>query len=394
MERYDFVFIGGGHNSLTAAAYLAKAGESVIVLEQRDIIGGACMTVDGSTLPGLLPGFKISTHSQSHIWLHLGPVPKDLELEKYGARWIFPDPAYATVFSDGSSIVQYKDVDRTAKQIEKFSKRDAKRYRELYKEYRGLLNMIINSWFSSPAPYSQIFAPLEGTETGKNLVKMMLQSCKDIANQLFESEQMKVFIMHAATQGANPQDVNGTGLMFLLLSLTMADLPWGVPVGGSNMIAQALKRFIDAHGGKVICSKLVTKIIVENKKAVGVELSDGERIGANKAVVSSAGTQQTVLELIGRESFSDSTVYKAEGYRWDINSAILPIVLLKESLDWKAAEKEPDLNKTAVLIACGCDTLEEMQISTNDIKENRLNRIPFGITYQPSKVAPSIAPGG
>src|SRR3990172_6715123 len=115
MEKYDIVVIGGGINALTSAGYLSKSGLKVILLEAQNIVGGGAMTSELT-----LPGFKHNTHSQMHSWIHGGPVYKDLELEKYGCKYIFPDPQYACVFKNGKSIVLYLDIDKTCKEVEKF----------------------------------------------------------------------------------------------------------------------------------------------------------------------------------------------------------------------------------------------------------------------------------
>ncbi|MDY6862562.1 MAG: FAD-dependent oxidoreductase, partial [Thermodesulfobacteriota bacterium] len=126
MNDYDVVIIGGGHNGLTCGCYLAKSGQKVGVFERRHNIGGGCCTEEMT-----LPGFKHNLHSFIHGGLHSGPVYKDLELEKYGSRYLFPETQWGMVFEDGRALVQYKDIDRTCKEIEKFSLKDAGTYKEV-----------------------------------------------------------------------------------------------------------------------------------------------------------------------------------------------------------------------------------------------------------------------
>ena len=106
-KEYDVVFVGAGHNGLTCAAYLSKAGLKTINFERREVIGGACTTEEIT-----LPGFKHNTHSTMHTWIFMGPVYNDLELEKYGAKYIFPEAGYAVLFSDENSLIAYnRDLD-------------------------------------------------------------------------------------------------------------------------------------------------------------------------------------------------------------------------------------------------------------------------------------------
>ncbi|MDY6861441.1 MAG: NAD(P)-binding protein, partial [Thermodesulfobacteriota bacterium] len=162
--EYEIVLIGSGHNALACGAYLARAGKKVIVLEKLPYIGGGVVTVDGEgvKIPGtnhiagkLLPGFKVNLHSLMHEWLFQGPVYYDLELEKYGAEYVFQDRIMAHVFEDGSSIIHYKDLDLMAKEIERFSPKDAKRYHEFISEYMGVMEILSTSLFTPPIPDSQ-----------------------------------------------------------------------------------------------------------------------------------------------------------------------------------------------------------------------------------------------
>jgi phytoene dehydrogenase-like protein len=124
--RYDVAVIGGGHNGLTCACYLAKAGLKVIVLERRHIVGGAVCTEDD-----LIEGYKIDVGSSAHIMIHLTPVVKDLELEKFGLEYIDCDPfAFAPMPDGAGAIYFWKDVDKTCESIAKISPVDAERYKK------------------------------------------------------------------------------------------------------------------------------------------------------------------------------------------------------------------------------------------------------------------------
>jgi len=185
-EKYDLIVVGGGHNGLACAAYLAKAGLKAIVLERRNLIGGGVMTEEHE-----LPGFKHNTHSAMHEWIFAGPVYYDLELKKYGSLYKFA-PGLAHVFEDGSSLILYRDIDKTCKQIEKFSKKDAKVYKEMVSTFYEYFELLCTTWvFNPPMPPSKFAALLEGTDSGRNILRMMYSHPLHIIKQLFENEKVK-----------------------------------------------------------------------------------------------------------------------------------------------------------------------------------------------------------
>jgi len=133
-ESYDVVVVGGGHNGLACAGYLAKAGKRVLVLEARGVPGGGCATEEVAA-----PGFRHNFHSNFHGIIHMGPVYRDLELERYGARYVWPENQFAHVFPDGRAIVCSRSVERTAASISRFSRADAQTFRDLAQVYRDVL---------------------------------------------------------------------------------------------------------------------------------------------------------------------------------------------------------------------------------------------------------------
>lgn len=146
-DSYDVVLVGGGHNGLTCACYLAKAGKKVLVLEARDVIGGGCATQEVAA-----PGFRHNFHSNFHGIIHMGPVFTDLELERYGASYVWPENQFGHVFPDGKALVWSRDLDETVRRVRRFSRRDAATVRDLAHLYLRVLDEgFIPAMFSSPS---------------------------------------------------------------------------------------------------------------------------------------------------------------------------------------------------------------------------------------------------
>ena len=139
-DTYDFVVIGSGHNELTTAAYLAKAGQKILVLERNDWFGGGVVTKEI-----IAPGFKFDLHSSLHVNIQANPLILRDELQllaKYGLKYLYPDAVYSTIFDDQTSIITYKDIDRTCKSIAKISPRDADAYRRFAEMSKKIVPLV------------------------------------------------------------------------------------------------------------------------------------------------------------------------------------------------------------------------------------------------------------
>jgi phytoene dehydrogenase-like protein len=343
-ESYDVVFIGSGHNGLICAAYLAKAGLKTINLERREVIGGGAATEEVT-----LPGFKHNVHSTYHGFIQLGPVLKDLEVSRYH-KYVFPDPPWCLVFSDKRSILQHvgkgiEPIERTCKTIAQFSEKDAKTYKELYKMHYENKDLYIAWMYNPPLPPSQQFYPFEGTEAGRELLRMQLSSYKDVVYELFESDQMRAFMLIAIVQMGVGVEEYGTGQWVPLMVTLEHDPGWGLSVGGSNTLAQALGRIVEENGGKIRVNSEVREIIIKDGVAVGVKLDNGKEIMANKAIVSNIDPAGTFIKLIGEDMLDPEFLKKVKRYRPGI-STITPHYALNDQPRWVAAEKNPDVNKS------------------------------------------------
>lgn len=147
MEAYDVVIIGAGHNGLVCAAYLLKAGYSVLLLEKRPIPGGGATTEE--TMPEEAPGFKFNPCAINHIFIHLGPVVQELELHKYGLEYLYCDPVVFCPHPDGKYFLAHRSVEKTCAEIARYSDRDAQKYAEYVNFWQRFVGSII-PFFNAP----------------------------------------------------------------------------------------------------------------------------------------------------------------------------------------------------------------------------------------------------
>jgi len=264
MAHYDVVIVGAGHNGLTCACYLAKAGRKVLVLERRHIVGGAVCTQDD-----LIPGYRLDVGSSAHIMIHLTPVLRDLELHKFGLEYLEMDPwAYYPILGSGTGISFYRDLDKTCASIAKISPKDAEAYRAFVTHWGELNEGIFETFLKPPSP-GKIF----GTIFKRNLLNFRsrkLWSSMDTSRQLmapygalidelFEHPAMKTALAWLSAQSGPAPSEMATGDM----------LGWNAMIhksgakrakGGSGALTQAMAKCLLSHGGEIICNAQVTEI--------------------------------------------------------------------------------------------------------------------------------------
>ncbi len=280
---YDIVTVGSGHNGLVAAAYLAAAGKKVLVLERNAWFGGGVVTRELT-----VPGFLHDQHSMAHIFIQANPLLKNDELglkAKHGLKYVFPELPMMSVFEDGTTLGLYRDRDRTCEEIARFSKRDAETYRWLADKAAGYLPMIAASLYTQPAPLGATYALLDQSREGRELWRYMQMSSHDLLCELFEHDKVRMHFARVAGENLVSPDEKSTGLGTFVFVAFLEAYGIGVPVGGSGKLTDALIASIQAHGGEVLASTNVERIIVKNGRAAGVVTDDGREFNAKDGVI-------------------------------------------------------------------------------------------------------------
>lgn len=342
---YDAIVIGAGHNGLTCACYLAKAGLNVLVLEDYHSIGGMTLTEEIT-----LPGFKSDVHAFGYSLATLSPVPYELNLKSYGFELIHPEVSLSHIFpNDHGYISMHKSLDRTLKSIQRYSDKDARSWKKIFDEYLANRKYLISALNSPPAyplghtkgtsanDDNDLFEEKITAEEGENY-RRRSQSMRSWCDEHFESDEIKAMLgSFAAFVGLSPDDGGGGDLCYLFATI-IQDGGNNVVKGGFVNLPMALAAYLKSKGGQIMTSSRVKRILIENGRAVGVKLADGKIIGAKKLIASSTDPATLILKLIG-EDYVDTRL-SASIRRLEWGDSIFGIYLaLNEPLEYKSGQE-------------------------------------------------------
>ena len=332
---HDIIIVGGGHNGLTSAAYLADAGIDVLILERRDVVGGAAVTEE------LIPGFRFSTASMFCGMLQ-PKVVEDLNLRDYGYDAYSVDPPYTFMFPDNSYLCAWKDPDLFRREMEKFSPKDAdaffeqQRFMQRYQEY-------IRPYFLRKPPSVAEFASQFKTQEEEEAYRMiMFGSAGHFALDNYESDAVRIMAAGLAASG-NDVSLFSKGNMFKALWANMADATgeqgvWGYSRGGMGAITQAMAASAEARGATIRTGAEIEQILVEGDRARGVVLTSGEVVRA-RAVVSNADPKRTFLKLVPGEHVQSGIKRDVDSYKMRGNFAKV-FVALDARPEWACFQGE------------------------------------------------------
>jgi phytoene dehydrogenase-like protein len=276
VHNADVVVAGAGHNSLVAAAYLARAGLSVLVLEARDVVGGNTATEELT-----LPGFRHDSCSTAHNLIQASPAIRELALEEYGLEYIQPDPVVHIPFPDGTWLTQWRDIDRTCEEFAKFSRRDADAYRRLIADYDRVKG-VFGAYRNNPVGR----APRPADVLDGRWQRRLQMSAWDVIRAEFRDEHTQAFMLWMSAMTVQPPERAGTGLLAYSLVYGRQQHSWTLPRGGSVELPLALARLIEDRGGTILTGRRVSGLVLEDGRCAGVETEAGERHLARRAVVS------------------------------------------------------------------------------------------------------------
>jgi phytoene dehydrogenase-like protein len=305
-QRYDAIVVGAGHNGLTAAAYLAKAGRKVLVLEKRPFVGGCCVTEE------VWPGCKVSTASYVNSLLR-PQIIAELELKKHGFAMLPRNPSSFTPFLDGRSLMMGPDPALNHREISKFSKKDADalpKYEAMLMRAADFLEPTLDE--IPPDPWSYKLKDLWHLgklglrlarlgKASQDVIEILTGAAQPILDRWFETEEVKVTLATDAVIGAAATP-SMPGTAYVLFHHVMGECDgargvWGYVRGGMGGISNALASAAQSYGAHIQCNTTVSQFIVRDGEARGVTLANGDQILADK-VLSCLDAQWTFLKLM------------------------------------------------------------------------------------------------
>ena len=282
-DKFDIVVAGGGHNSLICAAYLARAGLRVLVLEAGSVAGGNAITEQM-----ILPGYQFDACSSAHVLFQGSPTLRnnELPLDRYGLHYLFPDPVVTLPFDDGENLTMWRDINRTTEAIARFSTHDSRTYRQLIADYEAV-KKIYGNYRYTPIGYGPTMDDaLMAIPNGALWQRRNRQSALEIVKDYFEEEHVRAFMLWLAFLTSQPIDEPYTGIQAYSIAYGRQTNGWATPAGGSGALPRALVGMIEDLGGQVLTGKKVVELILEGGRCVGARTSSGEAYYADKGVVS------------------------------------------------------------------------------------------------------------
>jgi phytoene dehydrogenase-like protein len=405
-QSYDAVVIGGGHNGLVSAAYLARAGLKTLVLEKRHVLGGAAVTEE------LFPGFRFSVFS--YVVSLLRPeIIRDLQLPKHGLD-ILPLDGTFTPLPEGAGpaagggdyLWRVNDHGRTIRELRRWSASDAEAYEEYGQLMVEMARFIKPILAITPPDITSLdprpMLPLAGLARRFQqlpqrqqavFVQLMTMSAAEFLDQWFETDPLKATMSASGIIGTY-QGVKSPGTAYVLLHHYMGEIDgafraWGIPKGGTGGVSNAIGSAARALGAEIRTDAPVANVIVRGGRAVGVALESGEEIHAD-SILSSLDSRRTFLGLL--ESGTLDPSFEEEVRRFKFRGSSGKVNLAVDRLpDFSALPGEGEHLRGAISFS---PSIDEMETAYDDAKYGRFSRKPYIDMIIPTLVDPSMAPPG
>jgi phytoene dehydrogenase-like protein len=390
-KQYDVVVVGAGHNGLTTAAYLARAGAKVLVVERRHETGGALVTEEFS-------GYRFNLHANYMLMLDVAPPYRDLGLEEDGCVYIRPEAEASLLMKNGDALTLYADLERSVESIRRFSTKDSERYREIYLAYKEIAEAyLIPATYGRPVGSAQLAATYMESELGQKILKVSEMTPEEICESWgFETPALGALLLYLICMwGIDPKESNSSYLVPLyfnrMLNATLVK-------GGSHRLSSTLQKAGILAGMDVCENHEVKRFIVENGVAKAVEIAptgcDGPltRIDA-RAIVTSTDPTTTFGQFIPEQEVAKRSklcLNTARHWEWEQSSLFLCHLALRRKPRFKAEDADSGVAKSFIRVF-GVETPEDVVRHISDVMDRRQLHDIGHITFT-TDVDPALAP--
>jgi phytoene dehydrogenase-like protein len=403
-QKYDVAIVGGGHNGLTTACYLAKAGLNVVVVEKHDYVGGAAVSRE------IHPGWTYS--NCSYVCSLLRPeIFRDLELAKHGLQ-IIPYEGSATMLDNGDFYGSYNDHDLNYRSMSKFSAKDAEAYERFSRDVMRQCK-IIKPLLKMTPPDPTSFAPKDimglfefakhfagkdelggiGEKEIHETIRFWTMSVRDYLEEYFESEVIKAHMAGSAIIGTALGPYS-PGSAYVLLHHYMGEVDgnvgaWGYARGGMGSITQAMSKSLISNGGNIKAGSAVKNILVKNNRSYGLALENGDEIYADK-IVSNLDVKRTFLKVVEKKELPSEFYTAVKNFKIRGSSGKLNIALDDKPI-WKSIPKDDPASAGDLHFT---QSIEEMEGAYDDWKDGKWSTLPYVDMCIPTLNDPTMAPQG
>ncbi len=381
-EIYDAVVIGGGPNGLLCAAYLAKAGARVVLVERRHETGGGLNTEEYS-------GFRLNLHAVYHMMGEVMPAYRDLDLPSLGVRYVYPEIVAAFPFRDGRSLVFSRDTAETLRSIAELSPHDADAFSHMWDEFVPMLDeQLIPMTYRLPEPALDQLIDFQQSQVGQRLSDISELSFTELLDEYgFSDPRVRMALLSfAAMWGLHLEDPLGYLFPIYLGRMLAA----GLVKGGSHRLSSALFRSFVRDGGEVLDRCEAVDIRIEDGTATGVVTDTGRELRA-RAVVSTLNPEQTFLHLVGPDALPENLLRAVEGWEWEERSLFNLHLGIKGEVRFRAEDPRVD---QAMIVFCGIDTEEELHEHLRRVDAGDHNACEWLHVTTPTRFDPTQAPPG
>ena len=384
MENADAVIVGAGHHGLVSAAVLADAGWDVLVLEGRDVAGGAVASV-------LHDGWVMDEFSSCYPLAVASPVLRELHLEDHGLRWSRVDRvvAHAGDPADPVGALIHRDPAQTARALGEDHPADEAAWLELvalWEQIRDpLLDALLTRW--PPVRSTGRLLGSVGAREAPRLVRTLLLPLSQLIRERFRGERAAMLLAGNSAHADIPPEAPGSGIFGLLMAMLAQDVGFPSPTGGAGELATALRRRAEAAGARVVTGEGVRRIVTSGGRVVGVETYAGRRVRARRAVIADTGAPALYRDLLGPGSVPARLLRELDTFEWDLPTVKVNL-RLSGPLPWTAAAA-----RGAGVVHVGRDTGGLVRWAA-ELGSGVVPEEPFGLLGQMTTTDPSRSPAG